>query len=554
MKKFFLAVAAWLAKPFIPERVTTSDAEYRATIAKQADEITGLRERLVELQDELATANAALKSANAGNKTLQDFIAARYTPDKTLTPPPKIVKPYLTMALLALSLCARAAFPPPFIHNILDTNDIAAGPGITITAVGGVATIVSTGGSGGTNYFFVDANGNVTTLSNLYFPNANFGNVVFSNWSFVNGLTTNVALLAPGPVTNTLQFYGGILTNVVGGQVSCTAPTISVQPANVTCITNTTTNFTVTASGTATLAYQWRTNGVNVTNGIQYFGATAATLWASNVVIAQSNTAFTVVITNGCGSITSSVATLTVTNGTGGGGGNGLLNGLVAVWEMEQADNANAPDATGNGLTLTRNGTTVQNFSQFIQGSFSVQSGAAAYLDSASASFNTTASFSVATWVYPTSGFNGQYVYDRYSVADTAGWGIYGTGALEASFFTRKSGSSLITVPSTTSYALNKWNFICAGYDSGAQVIWISVNGSAKETVGNTDGLSAESVNLTLLNLTGGIATSISGSLDESCYWSRVLSNTDISFIVNGYNFSTQTGSPKFFSGGTWSN
>jgi hypothetical protein len=330
MKKFFLAVAAWLAKPFIPEKPTVIEPDHSAAIANQAAEIAALRERLVELQDELATANAALKSANAGNKTLQDFIAARYTPDKTLTPPPKIVKPYLTMALLALSLCARGAFPPPFIHNILDTNDIAAGSGITISAVGGVATIVSTGGSGGTNYFFVDANGNVTTLSNLYFLNATFGNVVFTNWSFVNGLTTNVALLAPGPVTNTLQFYGGILTNVVGGQVSCTAPTISVQPANVTCITNTTTNFTVTASGTG-LTYQWETNGVNVANGTQFSGATTASLTASNVVIAQSNTLFDCKIVGTCGSITSSVATLTVTNGTGGGSFN-PSNRAPMIW------------------------------------------------------------------------------------------------------------------------------------------------------------------------------------------------------------------------------
>jgi hypothetical protein len=187
----------------------------------------------------------------------------------------------------------------------------------------------------GSNIFSGGASASALTASA-----ANFSNSVFltppvgdgSGWTnllashlFPNGITTNVAVVVPGPLTNTLQFSSGILTNVAFGV--CVPPSISIQPVSVACLTNSTTNFTVTATGTATLAYQWLTNGVPVASDlVSYFGATTATLTISNVT-AAAPTNFSVVITNSCGSITSSVATKTVTNGVGGGfGGSALLD------------------------------------------------------------------------------------------------------------------------------------------------------------------------------------------------------------------------------------
>src|SRR5437762_5670498 len=64
-------------------------------------------------------------------------------------------------------------------------------------------------------------------------------------------------------------------------------------------------NFSVVPNGTSPFGYQWRFNGSALS------GSTNATLALSNV---QSNQAgsYTVVITNVAGSVTSSVATLTV--------------------------------------------------------------------------------------------------------------------------------------------------------------------------------------------------------------------------------------------------
>jgi len=84
------------------------------------------------------------------------------------------------------------------------------------------------------------------------------------------------------------------------------APVITGQPQPVTVSAGQTAQFSVTATGTAPLAYQWQRNGVNIA------GATSDNC---SVVNAQSANAgsYRVIISNAAGSVTSSAATLTVT-------------------------------------------------------------------------------------------------------------------------------------------------------------------------------------------------------------------------------------------------
>ncbi len=82
-------------------------------------------------------------------------------------------------------------------------------------------------------------------------------------------------------------------------------PAITDQPASATVNVSSNATFTVTATGTEPLSYQWMKDGGNLNE------ATNAFLTLLNV---QGNQAgnYTVVITNAWGSVTSSVATLTV--------------------------------------------------------------------------------------------------------------------------------------------------------------------------------------------------------------------------------------------------
>jgi acid phosphatase len=86
------------------------------------------------------------------------------------------------------------------------------------------------------------------------------------------------------------------------------APSITAQPQNATVTVGQTASFTVSASGTAPLTYQWRINGSAVA------GATSASYTTAAATSAESGEALSVVVTNAAGSVTSANAILTVSS------------------------------------------------------------------------------------------------------------------------------------------------------------------------------------------------------------------------------------------------
>ncbi len=87
---------------------------------------------------------------------------------------------------------------------------------------------------------------------------------------------------------------------------SAVAPAITTQPANQTAVSGQTATFSVVATGTAPLSYQWQKSGANIS------GATSSTYTTPAVASADNGASFRVVVTNGAGSVTSNSATLTV--------------------------------------------------------------------------------------------------------------------------------------------------------------------------------------------------------------------------------------------------
>jgi hypothetical protein len=83
------------------------------------------------------------------------------------------------------------------------------------------------------------------------------------------------------------------------------APSITTQPASQTVDSGANVTFTVAASGTAPLSYQWRKNGGIIA------GATGASLALSSVSTTDAGN-YTVQVSNSAGSVTSATATLTV--------------------------------------------------------------------------------------------------------------------------------------------------------------------------------------------------------------------------------------------------
>jgi outer membrane protein assembly factor BamB len=141
--------------------------------------------------------------------------------------------------------------------------------------------------------------------------------VNLSDGSNVVGATTPTLTLAnvqPADAAN----YQVVVANASGSVTSAVAtltvivpPAITGQPQSRTNIAGTTAAFSVTATGTAPLSYQWLKNGVNLASGGSVSGATSASLTLANVQPMDAAN-YQVVVANAAGSVTSAVATLTI--------------------------------------------------------------------------------------------------------------------------------------------------------------------------------------------------------------------------------------------------
>jgi hypothetical protein len=150
-----------------------------------------------------------------------------------------------------------------------------------------------------------------------------------SSGSTISG-STNTSLTITDVQTNDAGSYQLLITNPGGLVTSSNAvltvtnmtvtdipPVITVQPTNQGVAVGSAVALAVTATGTEPLNYQWQINGTNLVDGTNLVngditsGSTTNVLTISN---AQTNNsgAYTVVITNIAGSVTSSNALLTV--------------------------------------------------------------------------------------------------------------------------------------------------------------------------------------------------------------------------------------------------
>src|SRR3989475_1681210 len=101
-----------------------------------------------------------------------------------------------------------------------------------------------------------------------------------------------------------------ITVNVTGvnftDNAAAVAPTITTQPASQTVTAGQTASFTVAATGTAPLSYQWNKNGTAIT------GATSSSYTTPATTSSDNGAQFTVAVSNTAGNVTSNAATLTV--------------------------------------------------------------------------------------------------------------------------------------------------------------------------------------------------------------------------------------------------
>ena len=140
------------------------------------------------------------------------------------------------------------------------------------------------------------------------------------NGTAING-ATNASYTLANVVSADLASYTVAATNSVDTVVSNaailsvsatgTAPVITTQPLGRLAAVETGVIFSVVATGSAGLTYQWKKDGGVLAESTRITGATSATLSVANLAAADAGS-YTVVVANGSLSTTSSVAALTV--------------------------------------------------------------------------------------------------------------------------------------------------------------------------------------------------------------------------------------------------
>ena len=164
----------------------------------------------------------------------------------------------------------------------------------------------------------------VVAGTNVTFSVTASGNVTGYQWRF-NGANISGATASSVTINNVQSINAGdytvVVQNGVGSTVSATAtltifypPTILTQPVNQTGNTGGSVTFRVVPGGTLPFTYQWKKNGIALTNSSSVLNATTDQLTITNLSQLDEG-GYSVTVTNPAGTITSTTALLSVNTG-----------------------------------------------------------------------------------------------------------------------------------------------------------------------------------------------------------------------------------------------
>ncbi len=198
--------------------------------------------------------------------------------------------------------------------------------------------------------------------------------------SGVLGALALLALAACGNGSNGSAPAGG---DGDGDPPAATAPAITTQPQAQTVTAPAPATFSVVASGTAPLAYQWRSSD-NGTDWTDIAGATGASYATGATDTGMNGRWYSAVVSNSAGSVTSSAAQLTVIAGAASGGLQPLAGAVepfphppaplaatpVNGSQQDRAIISWAPADTWSGTAALTHGNGTKTWLQFPGGAF----------------------------------------------------------------------------------------------------------------------------------------------------------------------------------------
>jgi hypothetical protein len=185
----------------------------------------------------------------------------------------------------------------------LTVNAAPVGPSITMQPANQTVT------AGQTAAFSVVATGTAPLSYQWRKNTANIGGATAASYTTPATTSADNAAKFDVLVTNSVSTVTSTQATLTVNAAPV-APTITTPPANQTVTAGQTATFSVLASGTAPLFYQWQKNAADITN------ATAASYTTPVTTTADSGSLFRVMVSNSAGSVSSTSAALTVNPGT----------------------------------------------------------------------------------------------------------------------------------------------------------------------------------------------------------------------------------------------
>ncbi len=162
---------------------------------------------------------------------------------------------------------------------------------------------------------------------------------------------------SPARAATLLAGTVALMLSACGG-TSASAPTITTQPADQAVVMGSTATFSVVATGSAPLSYQWSRNGTAIA------GATSASYTTPATSLADTGTHYAVTVSNGAApDATSATATLTVNPPPGTFEASATTisagEGVILTYLFGSSESATLQEGTGTPVPVTSGGVTV---------------------------------------------------------------------------------------------------------------------------------------------------------------------------------------------------
>lgn len=192
-----------------------------------------------------------------------------------------------------------------------------------------------------TIYYFIDGveiDDDKINNSDLPLSSGDIDQEQENNYVFASGGTYNYCVtIEDHPQESNYSNNTMCIDIVVQDGTACDGIVITQQPNNQTIVSGNTATFSVVATGTSPISYQWKKNGINIS------GATSSTFTTEILNISDNGNTYNCDLTNCDGTVSSISAVVTVTDSCD----------AIGISEQPQNQTANAGNTATFSLTTT---------------------------------------------------------------------------------------------------------------------------------------------------------------------------------------------------------